>query len=77
MRDYSAPVRASSGGNGIDRGDGRRWRGEADPAGTDDDALEGAIRLNIENVDEVAFAAGLQRLAARGDQDAGNFVDAA
>src|SRR5262249_24121670 len=55
--------------------DPRRCGRDADEPGTGDDALDGFLRLDVENVDEVALGATVERLAAHGEHHAGHLVD--
>ena len=61
-------------------GGGRRGREhgaggcDADAAGSDDGGLDGAVRLDVEDADDVADRAGLGRLAAHRQHDAGHFI---
>ena len=61
-------------GGGVEPGGVARDR-DRDLAAAGDDALNGALGLQVEHVDDVAFGAAFQRLAANGEIDAGHLVD--
>ena len=56
---------------------GRRGAGagDRDLAAADDDAGHGALGLQVDHVDDVAFGAALQRLAANGEIESDRLVD--
>src|SRR5580693_10083969 len=67
------PLGGDPGGAAIGRDDGQA-RIDADASGTGDRGLQGALRLAVEHIDEVALAAGFKRLAAHAEKDAGHLV---